>query len=102
MQEALRQRLRAQARWPAEQVAIEGEASSWSYTGDSGNGGTFSFCPTCGAPLYYSVEGEMSDLIAIAVGAFDDPFFAQPQYSVYEGRKQPWLEIRGEGIDHYD
>jgi len=91
----------AQARWPADQVTIEGEASSWSYTGDSGNTGTFSFCPTCGSPLYYSVDGEMSGLIAVAVGAFDEPFHAPPLYSVYEDRKQPWVEIVGDGIDHF-
>ena len=92
----------AQARWPAAQVTIEGQATSWSYTGDSGNRATFSFCPTCGAPLYYSVEGEMSDLVAVAVGAFDEPFLVRPQYSVYEERKQPSVEISGDGIDHYD
>ncbi|QIL01901.1 GFA family protein [Sphingomonas sinipercae] len=91
----------AQARWPADRVTIEGEARSWSYTGDSGNTGTFSFCPTCGAPMFYAVDGEMSGLIAVAVGAFDAPFHAQPLYSVYEGRKQPWVEIVGDGIDHF-
>lgn len=92
----------AQARWPAERVEIEGEATSWSYTGDSGNRGIFSFCPTCGAPLYYLVEGEMAGLIAIAIGAFDEPFGDPPQYSVYEARKHEWVEIKGDGIDHYD
>lgn len=91
-----------QARWPAAQVGIEGEAKSWSYTGDSGNRATFSFCPNCGSPLYYSVEGEMSALVAIALGAFDDPYFARPAYSVWEERKHDWVEITGESVEHFD
>lgn len=91
-----------QARWPAAQVEIEGETKSWSYTGDSGNRGTFSFCPHCGSQLYYSVDGEMSGLVAIAVGAFDDPYFARPGYSVWEERKHGWVEITGESVEHFD
>ena len=91
-----------QARWPAEHVEIAGDAKTWSYTGDSGNRATFSFCPTCGSPLYYSVEGENVGLIAIAIGAFDEPFFATPAFSVWEERKHPWVEIVGESVEHWE
>ncbi len=37
----------------------------------------------------------MPDLIA-------EPGFAPPNYSVYESRKHAWVEIVGEGIDHYE
>jgi hypothetical protein len=34
-----------------------------------------------------------SELFAIAVGAFADKDFPAPHYSVWEGRKYPWVEI---------
>lgn len=91
----------AQARWPAEQVAFAGEARSWSTRGDSGNLATFHFCPQCGSEVYYQVEGELGHLIAIPLGVFDEPFFPAPDYSVFEDRKPEWLEISGEGVEHF-
>ena len=41
-------------------------------------------------------------LSAIPTGAFADPNFPQPHYSVWEGRKHPWVTIKGDGIEHYD
>ena len=38
-----------QARWPAGQVAIEGNSNSWEIIADSGNRATFHFCPDCGS-----------------------------------------------------
>jgi hypothetical protein len=90
-----------QARWPAEQVVIEGESSTFVKVSDSGSRATFSFCPQCGSDVSYVVEGELAHLIAIPLGAFDDPFFGQPSYSVYETRKHPWVQIVGE-VEHYD
>jgi hypothetical protein len=92
----------AQARWPAGQVTLEGQSKPFEKTGDSGGRATFHFCPDCGSDVYYLVDGELADLIAIPLGAFDDPSFFKPDYSVYEGRKPAWLEIAGEGIEHFD
>jgi hypothetical protein len=33
-------------------------------------------------------------------GAFDDPYFAAPAFSVCEARKRDWVEIVGPHIDH--
>jgi len=90
-----------QARWPADQVTIAGEARTFTMAGDSGDRATFHFCPDCGSDVYYVAEA-MADMIAIPLGAFDDPFFGTPAYSVYEGRKQDWVEIAGEGVEHLD
>jgi hypothetical protein len=90
----------AQARWPADQVTVEGQSKTWSHTGESGNCATFSFCPECGSTVYYIVTGDLGDLIAIAIGAFADPDFPPPHYSVYEGRKHKWVAVVGEGIEH--
>ena len=91
-----------QARWPADQVTIEGESKGFELIADSGNRATFHFCPDCGSDVHYEINGKFDGLIAIPLGAFEDPFFASPEYSVWEHRKHPWVEIVGEGIDHID
>ena len=91
----------AQARFPAEAVTLSGESGVWSRSGDEGGVAQFHFCPTCGSSVYYIAEAQ-PELVAVAVGAFADPSFAQPEYSVYEGRKHSWVAINGQGIDHYD
>ncbi len=90
-----------QARWTAAQVTNTGRSSTFVKVGDSGGTATFHFCPDCGSDVYYTVDGELADLIAIPLGAFDDPFFGQPAYSVYEGRKHDWVEILGP-TEHFD
>lgn len=90
----------AQARWPREQVKIEGASKTFVKAGDSGNRATFHFCPECGSDVYYEIDGKFDDLIAIPLGAFDDPFFLRPDFSVWEPRKHDWVEIVGDGIEH--
>jgi hypothetical protein len=90
-----------QARWPDAQVETAGTFSTWSRTGDSGKSATFRFCPTCGATVAYTSEA-MPGLTAVAVGAFADPSFPPPHYSVYEERKHGWVAITGDGIEHFD
>lgn len=89
-----------QARWPSAQVKIEGRSKTFVKVADSGNSATFHFCPDCGSDVYYVNNGKFEDLIAIPVGAFDDPWFARPAYSVWEERKHAWVEISGEGVEH--
>ena len=88
-----------QARWPAGQVAIEGRSGSFVIVADSGNPATFHFCPDCGSDVYYVIDGKFDGLVAIPLGAFDDPFFGIPEYSVWEQRKHDWVEITGE-VEH--
>ena len=89
-----------QARWPAEQVSIEGASKTFVKAGDSGNPATFHFCPECGSDVYYDISGKFEGLIAIPLGAFDDPYFGTPEYSVWEGRKHDWVEIAADGVEH--
>jgi hypothetical protein len=79
-----------QARWPRDRVTIEGRATEYTITGDEGGKATFRFCPTCGATVYYIADG-MPDLVAVPVGAFADPTFPPPQYTVYGVRRHPWV-----------
>jgi hypothetical protein len=96
-----------QARWPSEQVRIEGRSNSYKQIADSRNWGTFHFCPECGSDVYYrndgpTVDSKFADMIAIPLGAFDDPFFATPGFSVWEERKHDWVEIVGDDVDRSD
>jgi hypothetical protein len=89
----------AQARFRAEQVTISGGSKSWVRTADSGNLITYAFCPECGSTVHYS-GGNFPDLIAVPVGAFADPDFPPPQFSVWEARKSEWVEIVGANVEH--
>ena len=93
-----------QARWPRDQVDIEGRSKTFVIVADSGNRATFHFCPECGSDVYYEIDGKFddkfNDLVAIPLGAFGDPYFGAPAYSVWESRKHDWVEIVGPNIEH--
>lgn len=92
-----------QARWPKERVQVGGLSKTFVIVADSGNRATFNFCPECGSDVYYAIDGKFDDkfdeLIAIPLGAFDDPYFLRPRFSVWEERKHDWVEIVGDGIE---
>jgi hypothetical protein len=90
----------AQARWPGENVTITGEATRWSYKGESGGTGIFRFCPTCGATIAYTIDA-MPGLVAIPLGAFADPGFPAPRLSVWEERKHSWVAVVGTEVEHF-
>ena len=92
----------AQARWPADQVTIAGESKVWTHFADSGNKITHHFCADCGSTVHYAIEGKFDGLIAIPLGAFADPHFAAPGFSVWEKRKHDWVEILGDQVEHSD
>jgi hypothetical protein len=87
-----------QARFPADRVAIEGRYTEFVRLADHGEARTFSFCPECGATVFYTTESQ-PDLIAVPVGAFADPAFPAPRVSVWEERMHTWVGLPG-GIEH--
>ena len=92
-----------QARWPSAQVTIEGRSKTFVKVADSGNRATFHFCPECGSDVFYEIDGrfddKINDLVAIPLGAFDDPYWASPAFSVWEQRKHDWVELTGD-LEH--
>lgn len=92
----------AQARWPEAQVDITGESKSWVHHADSGNRITHGFCPTCGSTVHYRIEGKFDGLVAIPLGALDEPYTLSPRFSVWETRQHDWVQIIGEGVEHSD
>jgi hypothetical protein len=79
-----------QARFPRDRVRIEGDSHEYVRVSDAGDPRTFNFCPECGATVYY-VVGSAPDLVAVPVGAFADPGFPEPRFSVWESRRHAWV-----------
>ena len=81
-----------QARFRAEDVALAGEATVYTRTGDSGGRITFHFCPTCGSTMWWEIAA-LPGFIAVPVGAFMDPAFPGPSVAIYEARAHPWVRL---------
>lgn len=88
-----------QARWPDADVSVSGDYKTWERSADSGHRATYQFCSVCGSTVAYVIDGWPS-VTAIPVGAFADPAFPEPRFSVYENRKHSWVDINGNEVDH--
>lgn len=88
-----------QARWPESKVVVTGRSKTWVRVADSGHRATYQFCPDCGSTVAYVIEG-WPGVIAVPVGAFADPHFPPPKFSVYEHRKHAWLTVLGDDVRH--
>lgn len=91
----------AQIRFPIGNISVRGDYASWTRTNDSGSKAHFHFCPVCGSTLFYELDS-MPGVRAVAMGGFAGVPLPTPQFSVYEARKAPWLELTGEAIEHHD
>jgi len=79
-----------QARFRREDVSLSGVSSEYVRVGDEGSHVRFHFCPTCGSTVYYQLEA-LEEYLAIPIGAFADPGFPPPLFSVYETRMHSWV-----------
>jgi hypothetical protein len=97
-----------QARFPNEQVTIEGKSTAWkfpidgakptSYRTCAGSDGitnsaadvvTSHFCPVCGSTVYYFRKSDPART-GVRVGAFADRTFPPPMGSGLEEYRHPW------------
>ena len=78
------------AYYPAEFVAIAGEAVRYERATDTGNTYTTGFCPTCGSTLF-GIASKMPEIIGITVGTITNPHFPAPLRSVYEQSRHEWI-----------
>jgi hypothetical protein len=85
----------AQARWADDDITVTGEAKVWERVADSGHRVTYRFCPDCGSTVTYQIEG-WPGVTAVPLGAFADPAFPAPKFSVYEDRKHAWVDVLGD------
>ena len=52
----------------------------------------FHFCGRCGANVYWE-PARMPDLLGVALGAFADASFPQPEQSVWTKDKHAWISL---------
>ena len=101
-----------QARFPKEQVKIEGTSTVWKLTKDEadtleyrncvslGGGGSFHFCPKCGSTVWYMADADTAR-IGVKIGCFTDPTFPPPKLSGFEDYSHPWaLETASLAVQH--
>lgn len=96
-----------QARFPKEQVTIEGKSTSWKFPIEGAEpvdfrhcaetGAEFHFCPVCGSTVYYTADADDAR-IGIKIGAFADPTFPPPKITGYTQYRHPWT-MDLEGLD---
>jgi hypothetical protein len=91
----------AQARFVEEDVRIEGRHTDYTRISDDGEARTFSFCPECGATVFFGLDSAPG-FIAVPVGAFADPGFPPPVRSIYESRKHSWVVMPDSIADRVD
>ena len=90
----------AQARFAAEDVRIDGRYTDYVRVSDEGDERTFHFCPDCGGTVFYEIPA-MPGMVAVPVGAFGDPTFPPPVFSVWEERRHAWVSVP-EGAERMD
>lgn len=88
----------AQARFPRSHARFSGRGQEFVRIGDDGGRCTFTFCPICGSTVYYAIA-DYQEFVAIPVGAFADPTFPSPSFSVYEERMHSWV-VMPDGVEH--
>lgn len=89
-----------QARFDTARIKPSGQSKIYERISDEGNAIDFHFCPDCGATVYFQIQ-QMPEVTAIPVGAFAEPDFPAPTFSVYEERKHAWVNIPGD-VEHWD
>ena len=90
-----------QARFPADRVGVSGRQREYVRISDEGEERTFHFCPDCGSTVFYELP-TVPDAVAVPVGAFADPTFPRPTFSVWEERRHPWLVLTPEPEQRLD
>ena len=73
-------------------VECAGVSQTYSRLGRSGKSITFHFCPSCGSTVYWLPEFR-DQLIAIALGCFEEPETLTPGQSVFNENALPWVAL---------
>jgi hypothetical protein len=89
-----------QARFLKSAVTVAGASTTYVRVGDGGSRATFHFCATCAGTVFFTSDAR-DDSIMIPVGAFADPHFPAPTFSVYEERMHDWVQMPAD-IEHMD
>ena len=80
------------AYFTAARVTIAGASKAYTRPADSGYEIRFHFCPQCGSNVYWRAS-RFPRHYGVAVGAFADPMFPVPVFSVWEESMHHWLRL---------
>ena len=75
-----------------ERVKLEGSATHWNITADSGNVKTRAFCPTCGSPVYLTFAAAPA-LFTVHAASLDDPSRYKPRAVTYRVSGHAWDKV---------
>jgi len=75
-----------------QRVQLQGSATHWAVSGDSGNLKTHAFCPTCGSPVYLTFSAAPA-LFTVHAASLDDPSRYNPQAVTYRVRGYAWDQV---------
>jgi hypothetical protein len=81
-----------QARFRREQITIDGKATTWMRSGESGGTLAFHFCPSCGSTVYFEHDA-LPGIVGVAIGNFADPNFPAPTIAFWEESRHPWISL---------
>jgi hypothetical protein len=71
---------------------VGGSPENFERQSASGYPVVFHFCRRCGSSVWWE-PARMPELIGVAVGAFGDPNWPQPEQSVWTQHKHEWLQL---------
>jgi hypothetical protein len=80
---------------PADGLVVSGNVSTYDSTGASGKGKHYHFCPSCGSPVFSTVD-VIPDMRMIRSGTLDDAGWVTPAMEIMCDEKQPWVSLGGE------
>jgi hypothetical protein len=80
------------ATYAEDQVQASGPSKSFRRIGEEGFWGEFQFCPECGSTVLYRIE-RRPGMVTIPAGAFADPDFPEPLFSVYGELRHKWCVL---------
>ncbi|MCB1853326.1 MAG: GFA family protein [Halieaceae bacterium] len=77
----------------AEQLALEGELTSWQRIADSGVEKTRHSCASCGN-IMYGTAANMPGLMLLQAGTLDDTRAVQPDVHIWLQSAQQWVAVQ--------
>ena len=80
---------------PLNELALEGDLTIFSTTGESGAKVHRHFCGKCGSPIY-SQPDAMPGAIFLKAGTLDDTSWLTPDFEMFCDTAQPWVKMTGE------
>jgi hypothetical protein len=78
-----------------EQVDVLGASRSYERPSSSGFPVKFQFCEGCGSNVFW-LPARLPNLVGVAVGAFAEPGFPQPDQSVWGKDRHEWVRLPNE------